>query len=104
MARRMFKIQFRFAVSLGLLLFSTVPASSQLVRDDSSPPAPPDANHAQSSVQVPVGSKRLGKDFTLKGDSHWTDTDIEVQPGEHVLISASGKLRNRCSFSPSDFS
>jgi hypothetical protein len=46
-----------------------------------------------STVPLPSGKKRLSKDFTLKGDSAWTDTGIEVQPGEHMLISATGTMR-----------
>jgi len=47
----------------------------------------------QGSNQVHAGKKRLAKDFTIKGDSQWTDTNIEVQAGERVLITATGKLR-----------
>jgi hypothetical protein len=52
-----------------------------------------DASKAQSPVPVPTGKKRLSKDFTLKGDSHWTDTNIDLQPGEHAVIAATGTMR-----------
>src|SRR5215813_14262931 len=72
------------------------PARAQLVGDT----APPKqlANSAaseQSSAAVgkPTGKKRLAKDFTLAGDSLWTDTGIDLQPGEHVVITAKGTFR-----------
>ena len=94
----MWKAARRFPRILSLLLpfliFSITPLCAQLVGDQG-PPAVSQkgALKAQSSVQTPAGKKRLSKDFTLKGESHWTDTNIEVQPGEHVLITVTGKLR-----------
>lgn len=69
---------------------------AQLVGDQGPPPvaAQTDAAKTQSpAMQQPPGKKRLSKDFSLNGDSHWTDTNIDVQPGEHILITASGNLR-----------
>ena len=80
------------AVTMGYEL----PARAQLVGDQGPPPVAKqmDSNKAQStSAQQPAGKKRLTKDFTLKGDSHWTDTNIDVQPGERILITATGNLR-----------
>lgn len=81
-------------VLFGLFLFAC-PASAQLVRDDGPPPSASqlDASKPQSSAQAPAGKKRLMKDFTLSGDSHWTDTNIDLQAGERVVITANGKLR-----------
>jgi LssY C-terminus len=45
------------------------------------------------STTAPTGKKRLSQDFTLKGDSIWTDTGIDLTPGEHVIVTATGKLR-----------
>ena len=76
------------------LLFAAAPLYAQLVGNEGPPPASQiDSSKAQSSMQIPTGKKRLSKDFTLKGDSYWTDTNINVQPGEHVLITATGTLR-----------
>ena len=83
----------QLSLSLGALFLCVAPAFAQLVRDDAPPPAQLDTSKTQPSAQTPAGKKRLSKDFTLKGDSHWTDTNMDVQPGEHVLITASGKLR-----------
>jgi hypothetical protein len=52
-----------------------------------------DSSKVQSSPSTPVGKKRLSKDFTLKGDAHWTDTNIDLQPGEHAVISTTGSMR-----------
>lgn len=85
----------RFLSTLALLvLILSAPAHAQLVRDDGPPPtAQLESSKPQSPSQTPAGKKRLSKDFTLKGDSHWTDTSIDVQPGEHVVVTATGKLR-----------
>ena len=76
------------------LLFTAAPLHAQLVGDEGPPPTSRiDSSKTQSSEQIPTGKKRLSRDFTLKGDSYWTDTNINVQPGEHVLIAATGALR-----------
>jgi LssY C-terminus len=76
------------------LLFAAAPLYAQLVGEEGPPAASQiDSSKAQSSMQIPTGKKRLSKDFALKGDSYWTDTNINVQPGEHVLIIATGTLR-----------
>jgi hypothetical protein len=77
-----------------MILFYPSSVRAQLVGDDGPPPtAQLDSPKAQSSSQTPPGKKRLSKDFTLKGDSHWTDTNIDVQADEHILITTTGKLR-----------
>jgi hypothetical protein len=83
-----------------LVLAPTISASSaraQLIGD--TPPSqqlagtpPPAAQSQQSSVR-PTGKKRLSKDFTLKGDSIWTDTGIDLNPAEHAVVTAKGTLR-----------
>src|SRR6266436_3332816 len=77
------------ALSL-LLLLCCRPVAAQLVGDQGPPPA---TQMDSSNPQVHAGKKRLGKDFTIKGDSQWTETNIEVQAGERVLITAAGTLR-----------
>jgi hypothetical protein len=46
-----------------------------------------------AAVPIPGAKKRLSKNFTLKGDSYWLDTGIDVAPGEHVVVTAKGTLR-----------
>jgi len=74
-----------------LLILAALPgvARAQLVGD--TPPSQQLAN--SSAADKPAGKKRLAKDFTLKGDSLWTDTAIDLQPGEHVVITAQGTVR-----------
>jgi hypothetical protein len=36
---------------------------------------------------------RISQEIQLTGDASWVDTGIDVQAGEHVLVSATGKLR-----------
>ena len=45
------------------------------------------------AARIPGEKKRLSKNFTLKGDSDWLDTGIDVAPGEHVVVTAKGTLR-----------
>ena len=89
-----------------LLLLLSVPAlvalatpstlRAQLVGD--TPPqqqlsSSPSSQSAAQTTSRPTGKKRLSKDFTLKGDSLWTDTGIELKPGENAIITAKGTLR-----------
>ncbi len=73
------------------------PIHAQLVRENVAP-APPQASASQqvqdsSSAQTPKGKKRLSQEVQLTGDESWIDTGIDIQAGEHVLITATGKLR-----------
>jgi len=72
------------------------PARAQLVGD--TPPAQqlaerPPADQATQSAAKPSGRKRAAKDYTLQGDTLWTDTGIDLQPGERVVITAKGTVR-----------
>src|SRR5215472_5386979 len=72
------------------------PARAQLVGDTAPPKQLANSAAAEQSSAAagkPTGKKRLAKDFTLKGDSLWTDTGVDLQPGEHAIITAKGTLR-----------
>ena len=85
---------------LGCLLAAIAlpdPLHAQLVRENAaSPPsqvsAKQDAQNA-ASTQTPQGKKRLSQEVQLTGQQSWIDTGIDVQAGEHVLVTATGKLR-----------
>ena len=85
---------------LGCSLLSAAlpnPIHAQLVREDSTPrpqqvPAKPDSQIPASS-QTPQGKKRISQEVQLTGEATWLDTGIDVQAGEHVLVTATGKLR-----------
>ena len=70
---------------------------AQLVRENTSPPSQHLSSSQQSekpaSAQTPAGKLRLSQEVQLTGDASWIDTGIDVQAGEHVLITATGKLR-----------
>jgi LssY C-terminus len=57
------------------------------------PQAPSSATQPIAAVPAPGTKKRVSKNFTLKGDSDWLDTGIDVAPGEHVVVTAKGTLR-----------
>jgi hypothetical protein len=70
---------------------------AQLVRESTAPPqqkgSPKQDSPDSSTVQTPPGKKRLSQEVQLTGEQSWIDTTIDVQAGEHVLITATGKLR-----------
>ena len=81
-----------------LAFFSVVITHAQSQAD--TPPvqqltAPRTATDTQPHAAVPAPSakKRLSKNFTLKGDSGWIDTGIDVAPDEHIVVTAKGTLR-----------
>jgi hypothetical protein len=84
----------------GLLTFLS-PAAIRAQSATATPPAQQLAGpQASSSTTQPIAAvpspgtkKRVSKNFTLKGDSDWLDTGIDVAPGEHVVVIAKGTLR-----------
>src|SRR3989441_10758632 len=84
---------------LGCLLVAVAlpnPRHGQLVRENTVPP-PQQVSGKQgaqnaASTQTPKGKKRLSQEVQLTGQESWIDTGIDVQAGEHVLVTATGKL------------
>ena len=86
----------KFAHLFGLVLafvIQAAPLRAQLVRDDGPPPAQLDTSKQQTNSPAPSGKKRLSQDLALTGDSHWVDTDIDLQAGERAIITATGTMR-----------
>lgn len=73
---------------LGVALLEN-PAQAQLVREAAPAPAATEKNNAKA----PSGKERVSQEVQITGDQAWVDTGIDVQPGEHVVITATGKLR-----------
>jgi LssY C-terminus len=65
-------------------------AHAQLVREAA--PAPQTAA-AGSNPKAPSGKKRVSQEVQITGDQAWVDTGVDVQPGEHVVVTATGRLR-----------
>jgi len=65
-------------------------AHCQLVREST---ALPEQQQNSAKAQTPAGKKRASQEVQLTGEESWIDTGIDVQAGEHVLITATGKLR-----------
>jgi len=90
--RLMAKMQF----ILGLFLVTAVhphAIRAQLVRENTAQvSAKPDRQNS-ASAQTPTGKKRLFQEVQLTGEDSWIDTSMDIQAGEHVLITATGKLR-----------
>jgi LssY-like putative type I secretion system component LssY len=68
-------------------------ASAQLVREDTAPSARQSPPSESSAAPTPSGKLRLSQEVQLTGDSFWVDTGIDVQAGERVVATATGKLR-----------
>lgn len=66
-------------------------ASHPDARDASVPP--PQSSSTTATSSAPAPKRRLAKDFTLKGDSDWADTGIDLEPGERFVVTAKGTLR-----------
>jgi LssY C-terminus len=77
---------------LGLVLCCAASLPAQLVREDATPPPKASAQDAAAGAK-PLGTPRLSQEFQLTGDVTWLDTGIDVQAGEHVLITVAGTLR-----------
>jgi hypothetical protein len=60
--------------------------AAQLVRQDNPTPG-------TTPKQSPTGKRRISQELQITGEQSWTDTGIEVQPGEHVIVTAKGTLR-----------
>ena len=90
----------KLGLLVGLSLVGTVLPQSiraQLIRENT-PPSQKQVSAKQESQnpatpQTPAGKKRLSQEVQLTGDQSWIDTGIDVQAGEHVVITATGKLR-----------
>jgi LssY C-terminus len=81
-----------------ILLAAAVPAPAQLVGDEpprSSPSPATIPERPTSSTTVPaVGGKLLqSREFDLEGNQVWSDTGITLEPGQHIVVTAEGKLR-----------
>ena len=81
--------------ALGFVLVTAVlpdHAHAQLTRE-AAPAQQTVAEQSNSKTQAPLGKKRISQEVQLTGEEPWVDTAIDVQPGEHVVITATGKLR-----------
>jgi hypothetical protein len=82
----------RAAVLTGILVFTGFASSSyaQLVRESTPPPSQMQNSPA---AQTAAGKMRVSQEVQLTGEESWIDTGIDVQAGEHLLITATGTLR-----------
>jgi len=81
---------------LSLSLLGTVspfPLFAQLVRESTAPPQQITPQDKNAASQSPPGKKRISQEVQITGEELWLDSGIDIQAGEHVLITATGKLR-----------
>src|SRR5260370_37139192 len=84
---------------LGYSLFTAAcpqPLRAQPVRENGASaqqvPAKPGSQNPPSA-QTPQGKKRLSQEVQVTSEQSWIDTGIDVQSGEHLLITATGRRR-----------
>lgn len=78
------------------MVLAAVPPTpcAQLVRESHATSAEQTTTEQnRSKTQTSLGKQRVSQEVQLTGDASWVDTGIDVEPGEHVVISATGKLR-----------
>lgn len=75
---------------LAVMALVTAPLRGQLVRDDNSQNK--ETAPKRQPTPGPLGKRRISQEIQLAGDQLWSDTGIEVLPGEHIVVTASGKL------------
>ena len=86
------KLAFVLGLSLAAAAFPGT-LLAQLVRENATQaPAKQDSQNS-AAAQIPQGKKRLSQEVQLTGEQSWIDTGIDIQAGEHLLITATGKLR-----------
>src|SRR5216683_2411862 len=103
MARRMQNVRSRLNAAIILIGALLVPCSSPyaqsqidtlLPHQQLAGPQTARSNQAVTAAASAAGpEKRISKNFTLKGDSDWIDTGIDVASGEHVVATAKGTMR-----------
>src|SRR5579863_3282249 len=77
------------AFSLALaVFFAPSPASAQTTGDPQ-PSQQIDAPSATPATVPAKAKKRLSKDFTLKSDSIWTDTGIDLEDRKSTRLNSS---------------
>jgi hypothetical protein len=80
-----------FLLSSAFMALAACPArvAAQLVRQDSPTPATKDTAAKESASR----KRRVSQEIQITGEQSWTETGIEVQPGEHIVVTATGQLR-----------
>jgi hypothetical protein len=63
--------------------------AAQLVRQDTPSAVPSDSEEKKT----PAAKRRVSQEIQIVGEQTWADTGIDVQPGEHIVVSATGSLR-----------
>ena len=91
---RFHKIMTRQPVVLGflLLLAELTYAQFKLAPGQQTPPQQP-LQASQSDSESATSGMGGGKDFSVPASGKWTDTGIEVKPGDKVSMSGSGSLQ-----------
>jgi hypothetical protein len=93
-------IRFRdFRVMLSTSVLSAIFGLPGSAQDNAAIPAGQPAGTQNSATtsspgdKIPSGKLRFSEEVQITGDQLWIDTAIDVQAGEHIVTTATGKLR-----------
>ena len=77
----------RSLMVVAVMAIATAPLRAQLVRDDK-PQAPLGKESTQTSQPgaEPLGKRRISQEIQLTGDQLWSDTGVDVLPGDHEVL------------------
>lgn len=71
---------------LAMIAIAAPSPQAQLVRENKEMKPQPEAG------QAPLGKRRISQEIQLTGERLWSDTGIDVLPGEHIVVTASGTM------------
>jgi hypothetical protein len=84
------------ALSLIAVLSLPLAAPAELASQENGPKAQELRSKNDPSASTTAASRgklRISQEVQLTGDQLWSDAGIDLQPGEHLIVSATGKLR-----------
>ena len=85
-----------FLGSLSLVAGLTPPPGAPANRQDAASNAQEVAPRTETPGRAeasPRGKQRIAQEIQITGDQLWSDTGIDLKPGEHIVVNATGKLR-----------
>ena len=91
LSKSLVRVRLLLLISFFILACTSGP-QAQLVQQSAVPPPQATPQAPANPSPIPTGKKRLSQELQLTGEESWIDTGIDVQAGERVVITASGKL------------
>jgi hypothetical protein len=90
---RFAELRFSLFLAAALATISPAHAAAQLAPDNTAIPASQPTGQQDSAATSSTAKRRFSEEVQITGDQLWSDTAIDVEPGEHIVVTATGKLR-----------